>query len=1037
MFKKNRFKKMFVFAIVFALLLTSLLPGMVSGDELNPVSYFTDFGCDSGNRNFRYDFGINVPVGTSIPSPPSSGYTMDFTVSDVVMDPNLYNWMGGVQGSSQGALPFSISNDLNYVWVPRFYDPVAELGYRESQDHWSTIPKTEFRMSTEDKSTQLFIKADGLIDTVTMQPLTTLYFTMRYFDNVAEPFQIRIGNTGSKVTSMHDRTAATSQIGLFSENLNDLTWRTVQLAIQPNQAKAFSYNGQPVFQFIITGTGTGNHVNVMGNIGWDMVKLSDTNAMTEFPADAPVISDPVTSLKPSAPQGFVDNEGQPFFPIMANLNADLRTGSWTTPMVKSGNEKSTWEKLRDAGFNTVSYWNYNALLWNNAAWNTDDTYTRYGKTWTDHLDNINTNVDNGGPGLWAVLDHCDQLGLKVIPDVTEKFRNLNVEYGREGYRTSPKALEKITEYLSNDRVKNSPALFAVEPFDEYAHDSYLTGFFSVPEAVQIRNAILGALPNVYVGACHMLYETTPTSKIWGLKAFDYEGPDFYALDDGYTSSTDEQNFSMLVNRIQETRDAGLLNLPVLRWATTERPQLNPRGNDMSSQIYLALTCEVDGLNLFRYVDPDYDDFIDANKTEKTAIWKRTTEVLAEVNALTGDSPDAILHKQEGLNITGHSSVTGGVAGDEVHYIYKGKISNDNRYLICTRLQNKRPTDTVYDPVTGDYTYSGTPKVFTHMVDDMKAEDTIIEVMFENRTITPEPYGENGLQFTDDYESRGRHVYKLIPKTQGSGEPAATLTGPDTVSGQFTLAYGLEGAEEITAKELTVSYDKDLFEYVSAAPASAGITIVDMPVHDEDAGTLRFFLASMGAENAVNGNADILNLVFNTKAGGTGTIGVNNISLANGEGEVLSAEGAVKTLTVSEDIGLEIAIQEAQSIYNTAVEGIQTGQYPAGTRQELYNAITAAILVRDDENAIPVQIQQAIAELDEAMDRFLSLIITAATGDINNSGGIELGDLGVIAANYGKAAGDPGWDAVSYADINGDGEIGLYELAFIVKRILLN
>jgi hypothetical protein len=50
-------------------------------------------------------------------------------------------------------------------------------------------------------------------------------------------------------------------------------------------------------------------------------------------------------------------------------------------------------------------------------------------------------------------------------------------------------------------------------------------------------------------------------------------------------------------------------------------------------------------------------------------------------------------------------------------------------------------------------------------------------------------------------------------------------------------------------------------------------------------------------------------------------------------------------------------------------------------------------------------------------------------------GYDIGDLGLIAANYGIKAGDQGWDAIKKADINGDGEIGLYELAFIARRIL--
>lgn len=272
-------------------------------------------------------------------------------------------------------------------------------------------------------------------------------------------------------------------------------------------------------------------------------------------------------------------------------------------------------------------------------------------------------------------------------------------------------------------------------------------------------------------------------------------------------------------------------------------------------------------------------------------------------------------------------------------------------------------------------------------------------------------------------------------------PLATLTGPVITDEQYKLTYGLEGAVGITAQDVTVSYDINMFDFVSVSPVSNGITIVTVPVINADEGTVRFILASLGTENAVNGNAGILDMFFSPKASGAGVIAVTNVQLANSGGEediYAETAGAVKTIVISDNReALASAIQAAQKIYSNAVEGIQTGQYPAGAKDRLDASIDAAAAVRDDVNATGAQVLQAIAYLDAAVAKFQGLIITASTGDINNSGGISLGDLAIIADCYGNTSADPGWDEIKHMDINGDAEIGLYELAFIARRMILD
>jgi Predicted beta-xylosidase len=64
-------------------------------------------------------------------------------------------------------------------------------------------------------------------------------------------------------------------------------------------------------------------------------------------------------------------------------------------------------------------------------------------------------------------------------------------------------------------------------------------------------------------------------------------------------------------------------------------------------------------------------------------------------------------------------------------------------------------------------------------------------------------------------------------------------------------------------------------------------------------------------------------------------------------------------------------------------------------------------------------------------------ITGATvpGDTNVDGKVSIGDLAVVAANYGKSQDSPDWQQVSKYDLNNDGIIDITDLAIVAKAIL--
>jgi len=279
------------------------------------------------------------------------------------------------------------------------------------------------------------------------------------------------------------------------------------------------------------------------------------------------------------------------------------------------------------------------------------------------------------------------------------------------------------------------------------------------------------------------------------------------------------------------------------------------------------------------------------------------------------------------------------------------------------------------------------------------------------------------------------------ETPTPAQEAVKITGPSVIRGlePFSVVYSLENAADITAQIVTVSYDKDKFTFEPGLDSVKSIregTSVFETKHNAVTGTITIILASFGKENAINGNADILELVFEPRADaiGPGTISVT-ASLSDSTGKKFNPAEAGVSIEVAGKGALASKIAEAQEIYNHAEEGTAINNYPAGSKSVLNDAINEAIAVRDDENATVAQILQAIGDLNDAVAWFQSLIITASTGDIDAEEGFGVGDLGMIAGYYGAKAGDPEWDQIKRADINGDGEIGLYELAFIARRII--
>jgi len=134
--------------------------------------------------------------------------------------------------------------------------------------------------------------------------------------------------------------------------------------------------------------------------------------------------------------------------------------------------------------------------------------------------------------------------------------------------------------------------------------------------------------------------------------------------------------------------------------------------------------------------------------------------------------------------------------------------------------------------------------------------------------------------------------------------------------------------------------------------------------------------------------------------------------------------------------LQAAITAAETLYDSAVVGYEDGCYLQVDKDTFKAAIDAAKAVYEDPDATQTEVNAAVTALNEAKAAFEASVITPATGDLNNSSSVDVGDLAIAAYYYGKDSDDENWDAIKAADINKDGKIDIEDLAFIALRVLL-
>jgi len=291
-------------------------------------------------------------------------------------------------------------------------------------------------------------------------------------------------------------------------------------------------------------------------------------------------------------------------------------------------------------------------------------------------------------------------------------------------------------------------------------------------------------------------------------------------------------------------------------------------------------------------------------------------------------------------------------------------------------------------------------------------------------------------WSDQFELR--NYYSV---TIEGGSEKAVLSSPTSVEPGDSFEVGIELGNlerNVYAQDITLTYDADVFEYVSVSSANDDIKILKADEAPE--GTIRLIAANIGG---ISGESSrIFNLIFKVRDGvenASGNIAITsaNLGLAP-EGTVLVAAVDNKTIAVYTHVpvvdktALVAAINNAQTLYNSTVVGTEPGQYPQAAKDALLAAINAAKAVKNDAYATQAEVDNAVIALNDAVAIFKASVNKSA--DINNDGTINVGDLAIVAYYYGVNSESPNWDEAKIADMNGDNIIDITDLAYIALKI---
>jgi|GEM_PF-1810978 len=284
------------------------------------------------------------------------------------------------------------------------------------------------------------------------------------------------------------------------------------------------------------------------------------------------------------------------------------------------------------------------------------------------------------------------------------------------------------------------------------------------------------------------------------------------------------------------------------------------------------------------------------------------------------------------------------------------------------------------------------------------------------------------------------VYVL--EAEATGSYRVTAAGPDrVVAGEvFDVTWTMSSVtDSVYALDQTIQYDPTRLDLIAVTSLKSGLAI-DWQAGDPGQVLLLMANAAAGGGGAITETTPYLQMRFQAKVAAASTsssVSAAALIVSNGDGhETIGTIGPVYTVDIIfvDKTALQLLIDSAQDLHDGASEGTGIGQYPEGTKTTLQAAINDAQGVADGAEVTEEQVSDAADLLQSAINTFLASMNVPATGDLNQDGRISVGDLGIVAATYGKKAGDADWDSYKRADVTGDGKVDIEDLSTVAQWI---
>lgn len=196
--------------------------------------------------------------------------------------------------------------------------------------------------------------------------------------------------------------------------------------------------------------------------------------------------------------------------------------------------------------------------------------------------------------------------------------------------------------------------------------------------------------------------------------------------------------------------------------------------------------------------------------------------------------------------------------------------------------------------------AGTEYVFEAEFPELAPGEYPLEAGFSTNLDIRNTYG-----IALDTQSSNNKLNTVI-KSKATGEQgtSATLTGPNQVSSgeDFKVELSLNQIKDpVFAQDITVNFNTEIVDFVSGSSLVDGVQLVETVTTVP--GQTRFILASQGADHAVSGDVQFMELTFKAKQlieAKSGEIRISDVTMGDANGTETKVTGSSLAIEVSPD-----------------------------------------------------------------------------------------------------------------------------------------